>query len=180
MQVNRLNTTSNVAFVTRAFTSACFAMLLMTLSFSVSAASFKGLVDPEGNAASLSDTIGNGKWTLVMLWSTDCHLCTEQKPKISAFYDEHKDIDANVVGIAIDGPNHLKAVRQYLTEHQPTFPNYVSDIRTLQLTYQNLTEESFRGTPTYLLFDPSGELKGNNPGPVTIAGVEKFMAKYSQ
>ncbi|MBX2824352.1 MAG: TlpA family protein disulfide reductase [Gammaproteobacteria bacterium] len=161
---------------------ACMTISLMSLTMSgaAHASAFKGLVDPEGEPASLSNTIGNGKWTLVMVWATDCHLCTEQKPKISAFYNEHKDDDANVVGIAIDGPKKLKLVREYLAKHKPTFPNYVADIRTLGLTYQNLTEEQFRGTPTYLLFDPSGELKGNNPGPVTVAGVEKFIASHSK
>lgn len=141
---------------------------------------FKGLVDPNGDAASLSGTIGTGKWTLVMLWATDCHVCTEQKPTISAFHDEHKDTDASVVGIALDGKAGLKEVRRYLAKHQPTFPNYVSDIRKLNLTYEMLTEESLRGTPTYLLFAPDGELKGNNPGPITIAGLEKFIAAHSE
>lgn len=154
---------------------------LVTVSFSAVAKSpFKGLVDTDGAAASLSDTIGNGKWTLVMLWATDCHICTEQKPKISAFYDERKNTDANVVGIALDGTTGLKQVRRYLDRHQPTFPNYVSDIRALGLTYEMLTEESLRGTPTYLLFAPDGELKGNNPGPITIAGLEKFIDKHSE
>lgn len=45
----------------------------------------------------------NNKYTLVMVWATNCHLCEEQKPMIQTFHSDYKDTAANVVGIAIDG-----------------------------------------------------------------------------
>jgi len=70
----------------------------------------------------------------------------------------------------------MDAVKEYLAEHQPTFPNYVGDYQMVAMNYQSLTEENLRGTPTYLLFNPQGELKGNNPGPVTPSAIERFIA----
>ena len=138
---------------------------------------FGNLVDVEGNSASPSDSIGQGKWTLVMIWATDCPICKAQKPEISAFYDRHKNNDADVFGIAIDGKQNRKAVISYIAEHNPTFPNYIGEISTVAQDYRQLTGEGFRGTPTYLLYNPQGELKGLNPGPVSINAIEKFMVK---
>jgi len=140
---------------------------------------FRDLVDTEGSPSPLSDTFGSGKWTLVMIWSTDCHLCEEQKPKISAFFDKHKSGNIDVFGIALDGRKNLDDVQDYLSKNQPTFPNYVGEFPIVAANYQALTEEPLRGTPTYLLFNPEGELKGNNPGPVSPAAIEGFIERHS-
>ncbi len=138
---------------------------------------FSNLVDVEGNRASPSDFIGQGKWTLVMIWATDCPICKEQKPEISAFYDRHKSQDADVFGIAIDGKRNRKTVVKYLAEHKPTFPNSIGEISSVAQDFRHLAGEAFRGTPTYLLYNPKGDLKGVNPGPVSIKAIEKFMVK---
>jgi len=159
---------------------AVFAAMLLACFAAIAHASdspFRDLVDTNGELAGEQTAVGKGKWTLVMLWSTDCHICTLQKPEISAFYDKYKSTTVDVFGIALDGARRMDAVKNYLAEHQPTFPNYVGDYQMVALNYQSLTEENLRGTPTYLLFDPNGELKGNNPGPVTPSAIERFIAK---
>ena len=141
---------------------------------------FNGLVDIDG--ADLTDAagIGEGQWTLVMIWATSCHICQEQKPLISAFHNAHKDTDAKVFGIALDGRSKLDAVRKYMDRHNVAFPTYVGDFMKVARSYQQLTEENLSGTPTYLLFNPSGELKGNNPGPISVEAVENFMARHTK
>jgi len=129
---------------------------------------FLDLLTTDGERLSDDQGIGEGQWTLVMIWATDCHICKQQKPIISAFHDEHKDSDARVFGIALDGRPGLAEVREYLSEHTVSFPNYVGEYPVIAINYQEMTEEDLRGTPTYLLFDPKGVLKGNNPGPISI------------
>ncbi len=131
----------------------------------------------DGNVVHLEDRVGNGKWLLVMLWATDCHICKQQKPEMSRFHDLHKDTDAEVLGIALDGMGAVEEVKQYLEQYQPSFPNYVGEIAIIASHYLVMTEEDLRGTPTYLLFNPQGELVGNNPGPLSIDALESFMAK---
>jgi len=139
---------------------------------------FAGLIDLDGQQLTAPPVIGQGQWTLVMIWATDCHICKVQKPLISQFHDAHKDLDANVFGIALDGRQGLNEVNQYLNDHVVSFPNFVGDYPSIAISYQKLTEESLLGTPTYLLFDPSGELKGNNPGPIGVEAIEKFIARH--
>lgn len=141
---------------------------------------FNGLVNIDGAALTDAAGIGEGQWTLVMIWATSCHICQEQKPLISAFHNAHKDTNAKVFGIALDGEPRLDVVKKYMDRYEVAFPTYVGDFQDVAESYQQLSAESLRGTPTYLLFDPSGELKGNNPGAISVEAVEKFMARHSQ
>lgn len=131
-----------------------------------------------GEKQDLDKYVGKGKWTLVMFWATDCHICKQQKPEISRFHNEHKNLDAQVVGVAIDGMANKAAIQAYVYEHSPSFPTLVAELPVLAMNYYAVTEENFRGTPTYWLFSPKGELLGNNPGPLRVEAIEAFMAKY--
>ena len=133
----------------------------------------------DGKVVDLDDYRGNGKWLLVMLWATTCHICELQKPEISDFHTKHKDTDAHVLGIALDGMEEIEAVKDNMQQHKTSFPSLIGNIAIVASHYQGMTQESLRGTPTYLLFDPQGELVGNNPGPLRPEAIEAFMARKS-
>lgn len=130
-----------------------------------------------GDVVDLDSYRGDGKWLLVMFWSITCHICEVQKPEISAFHERHRDIDAQVVGIAIDGMEKVDAIRDNMEHNQTSFPTLVGNIAIVASHYKAMTDESFRGTPTYLLFNPEGELMGNNPGPLSTEAIEKFISR---
>ena len=140
---------------------------------------FMDLLTLGGEQADVNEHFKNGKWTLVMVWATDCHVCQEQKPMISSAYDERKDDDFSVFGIAIDGRGGLGKVKNYLDVHKPSFPNYVGDLTIVAANYQLLTEESFRGTPTYLLFNPKNELMAAQAGMIGKEALFEFMDSNS-
>lgn len=154
-------------------------VLLAVLSVTGSAQASMEIQELNGDIVRLDERVGDGKWLLVMLWATDCHICKQQKPEMSRFHDKHKDDDAQVLGIALDGMGAVDEVKSYLDHFQPSFPNYVGEIAIVASHYLFLTEESLRGTPTYLLFNPDGELVGNNPGPLSIEALEQFINKKS-
>lgn len=154
------------------------AMLLASSAHADGAPDFGPLLALDGSPSTEPLPIGQGQWTLLMIWASDCHVCRAQKPVISAFHDAHRDSDAQVVGLALDGPEGLDAVNAYLKQHQASFPNRVGELSAIAATYTALTEEPLRGTPTYLLFDPDGELVGNNPGPLSVAALESFIARH--
>jgi len=54
-------------------------------------AMFPDLIDANGAEGSVHPPIGEGKWTLVMVWSTSCHICEIDKPLFSAFHEKHQD-----------------------------------------------------------------------------------------
>jgi len=162
-----------------------FRVLVILAAFTASQVSassnapFPDLVTIDGTPVTTESDVGNGKWNLVMIWATDCHVCAVMKPKISAFHDSHKDIDAEVFGIALDGRKNLDAVKQYMLEHQVTFPTYVGEIDLIAANYQINSQTPLRGTPTYLLFNPIGELMAIDFGMLDVAAIERFIGRNS-
>ena len=125
----------------------------------------------------LNDYVGDGRWTLVMFWSTDCIPCEEQKPMIEAFHQEHHKIDARVVGIALDGMENYAGIKKLVDHHNPSYPNLVVFTDVFHRQYQELTGKGFRATPTYLLFGPDGKLTGSRAGKIERAMLESIVTK---
>ncbi len=158
------------------------ALLCFSLGFSFQAKSDAMAPDfnlhtVEGKPHSLDKAIGDGKWTLIMFWATDCVICKQQEPLISAFHDKRKNDNAKVIGVSIEGMEKQALVKQHLASYPTSFPNYIGSLPMIGFNYLALTEESFKGTPTYLLFSPKGELLGSNPGPMGIDALEAFIDK---
>lgn len=138
-----------------------------------------GLHTLEGKRYTLDKVIGDGQWTVVMFWATDCMICKQQEPLISAFHEKRKASNAKVIGIAIDGMEKKELVKNHLKTNPTSYPNYIGSLEMIGLNYQNITEESFRGTPTYLVFSPEGKLVGQNAGPMRLEALENFIDKRS-
>lgn len=159
--------------------AATAAVLLMPgMCGAQAAVPFGDLIGIDGQPLERTVTVGDGQWTLVMLWASDCLICRHQEPLISAFHEQHRDDDARVIGIALDGREGLNAVNEYLAAQPASFPNYVGEFPIIAINYQQMTAEPLRGTPTYLLFDRQGSLRGSNPGPLTVAALENFIARH--
>ena len=138
---------------------------------------FPELLSVDGEDAAIHPGIGQGKWTLVMLWATTCHVCETDKPLFSKFHDKHKDDgEIEVFGISIDGHQKMPEVQEYLAKRNVSFPNSVGEFLTVGSSMVNIAEEPLRGTPTYLLFDPTGEIKGVHAGHLPPDKVELFIA----
>lgn len=142
-------------------------------------APFPDLITIDGKPVTNEADVGNGKWQLVMIWATDCHICSVMKPKMSAFHDKHKDTDAQVYGVALDGASKLADVQKYMTDHKVTFPTYIGEIGLIAVNFEINSQTQLRGTPTYLLFSPTGELMAIDFGMLDVDSIERFMERNS-
>jgi len=142
-------------------------------------APFGDLVDIDGKPVTTQADVGIGKWQVVMIWATNCHVCAEMKPLMSAFHEKHKDTDAQVYGIALDGAENLKAVQRYMTDHNVTFPTYIGELGLIAINFELNAEVRLSGTPTYMLFNPAGELVAIDYGMLEIDALESFIARNS-
>lgn len=159
-----------------------FALVILISGAQVEAsdkAPFPDLVDVDGKPVTSEADIGIGKWQVVMIWATNCHVCTEMKPLMSAFHDKHKDTDAEVYGIALDGANNVDAVKQYMIDHKVTFPTYVGELGLIAVNFELNAEVRLSGTPTYMLFNPTGELVAIDYGMLDIDALESFIDRNS-
>ncbi|MBN3562492.1 TlpA family protein disulfide reductase [Aliamphritea spongicola] len=150
--------------------------LMMLFSLSAQAMALKSW---EGDDTSLQQQVGKGKWAVVIFWRHDCEFCKREVPGLSAFHERNKDTQAEVIGVSIDGYGNKALAEEFVAENQPAFPSLIGEIQTVARSFQQLTEEGLRGTPTYMLFNPQGQLVAIQPGLLDPAAIEAFIAQRS-
>ncbi|MFK8075643.1 MAG: TlpA family protein disulfide reductase [Granulosicoccus sp.] len=150
--------------------------LALILLLSIGGVSAFQLQALDKTRVNLLDYVGDGRWTLVMFWSTDCIPCEEQKPMIEDFHQTYSASNAKVIGIALDGMENYSGIKKLIDFHQPTYPNLVVYTDVFHRQYQELTQKQFRATPTYLLFSPTGQLSGTRVGKIERAMLDSIVS----
>jgi len=153
-----------------------FVFMLLALAASPAAQSAFLMQNLAGDRVDLHDYLGQGKWTLVMLWTTDCIPCEEQKPMIQEFHTANKDNNAEVIGLALDGPAMQAEIDKLIAHHQPDYTNLVAFDDVFLRQFQEETGKSYSVTPTYLFYRPNGELLGAHLGKVSRQALEAVVA----
>jgi len=133
------------------------------------------LRDPDGKVRNVNEVIGKGKWTVVVAWAHDCHICGREIHEMSAFHNAHSRKDATVLGVSVDGYDNVGLAKRFIEKHKLPFPNLIAEPRQDVMT--KFGAGRFVGTPTYYVFNPAGEIVGQNVGPVSRAEVETFMSE---
>lgn len=134
------------------------------------------LKDFDGKALRLGELVGGGKWTVVAVWASDCPICRAELPQMDFFHSAHKDKDARVVGLSIDGYAGRRAALKFIDDVGLEFPNYFVDVMDL---FQ-IGAGQFIGTPTFYIFSPDGKPVGHQTGPLTQEQAEAFIARKSK
>lgn len=114
--------------------------------------------DFDGNKVNVKDYIGDGRWTIVMLWQLDCIPCEEQKPFIEAFHDKYKSSSAHVVGLVIDGHEYMSQIKAFVDKKPTAFPSHVVFGDVFQEQIMDETGKAFPAAPGYIIYSPDGEL----------------------
>ncbi|KPJ90019.1 MAG: hypothetical protein AMJ53_15115, partial [Gammaproteobacteria bacterium SG8_11] len=64
-----------------------FLIALAALSlWSFSSTAAESLKDFDGQASAIENYAGKGKWLVVMLWASDCHVCNQEVHQYKAFH----------------------------------------------------------------------------------------------
>lgn len=135
--------------------------------------------DFSGNAKSISDYAGKGKWLVVMLWASDCQVCNKEAFRYVDFHKLHKDKDAQILGISLDGDANKKDAQEFLKRHKINFPNLIGEPMAVASMYQERTGNTWIGTPSFMVFNPKGELLGAQAGAVPVSIIESFIERES-
>ena len=130
----------------------------------------------DGTRTNVDAHVGDGRWTLVMLWTTDCIPCEAQKPMIGEFHDAHAASRAHVVGIALDGPAAMPEIETLVEHHAAPYPTLVAFDDVFDRQFAELVGKPFRATPTYLLYAPDGRFAGSHTGPIERERLEAVVA----
>jgi thiol-disulfide isomerase/thioredoxin len=113
--------------------------------------------DTSGNAHTLSDYIGKGKYVLLECWASWCHPCRADIPHLKEVYSLYHPYGFEIISVSLDDKraNWTKAIDQEKMEWLQ-----LSDLKAfngpLPKTYR------INGIPDCLLFDPQGKLVTRN------------------
>ena len=154
-------------------------VILLSLLSSGPMAFPAGLFDFQGRSRALSEFTGQGRWTIVMFWASDCQVCNAEAQEYVLFHDRHHDKDAAVLGITLDGRAGKAEALQFIDRHMVAFPNLIGEPDVVAGVYMGLTGEPWLGTPSFLVYSPDGELRARQVGAVPTALIEAFIERKS-
>lgn len=114
---------------------------------------------PDGKTLAMSSF--RGQMLLVNFWATWCPPCLEELPLLDYFYQENKDKNWQVVGLAVDQPS---AVRTWLQTNLLNFPVGMAGLAGTELSKSlgNLAGS----LPFSVVFGASGQLLHRKVGKV--------------
>ena len=156
-----------------------FGFFALFFSSQPALADFKGFQDFTGKPQVLENYTGKGKWLVVMMWASDCHVCNQEAHQYVDFHMFHSDKDATVLGISLDGESRKKEAKGFIKKHSVDFPNLIAEPEHVAAIYNKLTGQFFAGTPSFLIFAPDGELKAAQAGAVPTNLIEEFIKSNS-
>ena len=168
------NTFSKTPFLTQ-FLGIMMALLLL----STSAFAF---TDINGKKVEIEKELGDGKWSIVELWGSDCHACRQHMPEMVEFDGKLKDKlkNARIVGISLDGQKGIANAKSFIKDFDIKFKRIVSNPIEVNAWMQEVVGEGLIGTPTFILFDPKGKVVAAQPGMVPTASLETFIKENSK
>ena len=152
--------------------------LLIVMASTLSASEDGIFKDFQGVPRSVDSFMGDGKWLVMMIWASNCPICNQEAESYARLHGEAENI--RVLGLSIDGEADLTSAQDFVERHDLPFPNLISDPADLMLFYQEQTVSRFAGTPTFLVYNPDGELMAAQAGGVPSKVIKQFIAGKTQ
>lgn len=154
------------------------ALLLVLLANTVSAVEEDAFYDFNGDSQSIESFIGDDKWLVMMIWASDCHICNQEAEGYAHLYENNKN-KIRVLGLSIDGLSKISDAKEFIESHDLPFTNLISEPAEVMMYYQEQTLNEFIGTPSFMVFNPEGQLMAAQGGAVPPEVIKNFIAKKS-
>ncbi len=133
------------------------------------------LFDFSDNAVQFDDYIKAKQWTVVMFWASNCHICNVEVQGFVKLHAEKSDNNIRVLGISIDGKAKKADAQEFINIHGVNFPNLIGEQETIAKLYKDYTNENWVGTPTYVVFSPSGKIMAQRAGMLPPKLIVRFI-----
>jgi len=120
--------------------------------------------DFSGKPVQFEDYIKAEQWTVVMFWASDCHVCNVEAHQYIKLHKDYQNKNIRVLGVSIDGNRKKAAAQEFINIHNINFPNLIGELDDVARLYKQYTNEDWIGTPTFMVFSPSGKVMAQRAG----------------
>ena len=136
-------------------------------------------VDFEGQPATVEQFSNGEHWLVVVIWSFRCPICQKELPAYADLADRQKSKGFTVIGLSIDGHVGFGEAWALLEELGKDFESLIGEAGEVAEFYLSHSRQPFQGTPSIMIFNPSGVLVAFQAGPVPVDSIEAFVAQRS-
>ncbi|MEO6057082.1 MAG: TlpA disulfide reductase family protein [Gemmatimonadales bacterium] len=116
-----------------------------------------------------------GRPLAVYFWATWCESCRREVPELVAAYDSHRDVELQIVGIAIDQTDKVEA---FVKETGIPYPMLVGGNDALQLSRR--LGNGVGGLPYMVIVNRDGRVVGTHIGELTPGKLTELLAPVSR
>lgn len=125
------------------------------------------LQDMSGKTHQLSQY--KGRWLIVNYWAPWCPPCLEEMPGLVAFYDEYRQKNVMVLGVAVQYTTE-KSVRDFAEDMLVSYPVIFGDAQKPPLPHPEVL-------PTTYIYQPDGRLYKVKRGAVSKYWLEQLLTE---
>jgi thiol-disulfide isomerase/thioredoxin len=126
---------------------------------------------PDLNGREMSSQSWAGKILILNFWATWCPPCLREMPLLSEAQEEYGDVGLQVVGIAIDRAEDVKA---FLTANPVSYPVLIGGTEAIEISRR--LGNRLQGLPFTVIFDRFGKRIHYQVGEVTRVSLAKHLA----
>ena len=116
-----------------------------------------------------SDVFKDSKLTVVNVWGSWCGPCVREIPELQKLYENMKDKNVNVIGLAQDAGSDMDAVKEVIEKNNVTYQNIVPEGVTEGFVM------SLMAFPTTFFVDSEGNIVGSIQGARDLDGFTKIV-----
>ena len=131
------------------------------------------------DSESIQNHLKTGMWNVVMIWAHDCVACNEEAADYAALHNRHTGKTAEVLGVSMDGEALYTEAQQFVERHNLTFPSLLMEPAELVSYYETMTQTPWIGTPSFMIFDPQGNLAAKQAGAIPAHLIDQFLEQHA-
>ncbi len=126
----------------------------------------------------LGNYIGKGKWTVIEVWESNCAACRSHMPEMVKF-DGTLD-NVQLIGVSLDTQEGIEKAEAFIEEYSIKFPTIISNLVEMNIWMQKAVGQGLLGTPTFLIFNPEGQIAAAQPGIVKVKAIESYVSSKTE